>query len=884
MWRAGSITNRLAFSQPHGCTFGHLGWYRCDTRFLNQCLIAQSNLQPIWRRSFTEEGRGRAIEDSAIAEHQSTNISASEKRPRGRPRKQGGLSTSVEGSKAGGRPGKQETIGNAECQGPVGSLRNDKSKSIVVDQKIHKLREAQNAETTESSDVATYGDSATKTKDTAITLQSEHIVVPRRGRLTKSKNKPGLVDNVVEGQHTFDKAKFATFYEELGPHAKRRYSKRIDIVSNGLSNDIVDRLKPTLEKHIGCDIIDLNPGVGVFSAALHEHLKPRTHILMEQDHKLYKPLLQPLLDKDSTYKFVPKNGIIWDNLEKIEEYLTHQTKLDRNDPRLDEPNNTLLLVANIGFDPTRIYKGFSSIAQLVVHQLLSASRTHTLIHKYGLVRMLVWVSDKERHKLLPRSITGRIKSTVQYEICCRSITEVASSGNLVWRRGDRVHAIDLEVTATSLQKMKSAGLSTPPGRECPWELEVTRNARPISSDDSPYTKTYLIELEDMERRFATGEFSKYVDSHILPVPPPNDSEFFTPEWKLLCRYRAEVNQVRQRGYVWETRSSAKKLEMLEEGFASGKFSRYTIPETELPRRLLQDSLRDAPKGHSDKYGIWTPQYSRLQRLRQNLSTHKIRRERYGKLAREYEKIVALQIASLQPSATDFTKQELALRTQEWKDRIKSYHPDEQKRALRNTDDELAYFRGKDPILTWDNRRAEPVKTYPDEFNPARSIALLDFQPNAIWPILRGELYEQNWAHLKHIQEHMYVSVSNTLTKACKNLAPGALEWFLAECPSLTDPSKGGNLDPELLTVRRLTVEMWEEILEAWLRWPNRPPIAEIFTGVATYESLEENETFASTQKRKERIASFKDRQGFEDHLQLTDLDGEEEDDRDDDDE
>ncbi len=53
-------------------------------------------------------------------------------------------------------------------------------------------------------------------------------------------------------------------------------------------------MKPSLERHVGCDLIDIYPGAGLWSRKLHEALQPRSHILMEPD-KIYKPFLEPLL-------------------------------------------------------------------------------------------------------------------------------------------------------------------------------------------------------------------------------------------------------------------------------------------------------------------------------------------------------------------------------------------------------------------------------------------------------------------------------------------------------------------------------------------------------------------------------------------------------------
>src|ERR1700693_5894906 len=100
-------------------------------------------------------------------------------------------------------------------------------------------------------------------------------------------------------------------------------------------DDTLTRLKPSLGKHIGCDIIEVNPGIGIWSEKLHNVLKPRTHILFEADHRLYQPILQPLLDAPgSTFKLIPKSGLVWGHMEKVlsDEYLPHQEPLVRGDP------------------------------------------------------------------------------------------------------------------------------------------------------------------------------------------------------------------------------------------------------------------------------------------------------------------------------------------------------------------------------------------------------------------------------------------------------------------------------------------------------------------------------------------------------------------------
>ncbi|KAF4535259.1 S-adenosyl-l-methionine-dependent methyltransferase [Lasiodiplodia theobromae] len=70
---------------------------------------------------------------------------------------------------------------------------------------------------------------------------------------------------------------------------------RADIVSPALCDDILSYIGPSLEKYKNCDIVDVNPGAGLWSSKIHDFLKPRRHLLLEVDD-FYTPCLQPLLD------------------------------------------------------------------------------------------------------------------------------------------------------------------------------------------------------------------------------------------------------------------------------------------------------------------------------------------------------------------------------------------------------------------------------------------------------------------------------------------------------------------------------------------------------------------------------------------------------------
>ncbi|OBT93503.1 hypothetical protein VE01_08674 [Pseudogymnoascus verrucosus] len=304
---------------------------------------------------------------------------------------------------------------------------------------------------------------------------------------------------------------------------KRGDKARQNIIGEELCDDIIQRLAPSLEKHKGCDIIDINPGVGLWSSKLHDIVKPRTHILMEPDSSTYKPYLEPLLNqKDSTYKLLPMSGIIWNNLNKLERdgHLPHQTLLSPSDPSLEKPNTTLLVTANLGYWPRRPYIGFPSITTLVVHQLLTATRAHSVFQGYGQVRMLIWMHDLEKRIVLPRLIINRRKSSIEAEISCEYIHEVAG-GDLETENFRREQAIDMLSGQRVAPAMAAAGLHTPPHREGIMEREARTSQLAASTPNIGVRRPFEDELTALEERYAAGEFPEFydeVEDHHVATP------------------------------------------------------------------------------------------------------------------------------------------------------------------------------------------------------------------------------------------------------------------------------------------------------------------------------------------------------------------------------
>ncbi|KAI0869110.1 hypothetical protein GGS24DRAFT_175625 [Hypoxylon argillaceum] len=262
------------------------------------------------------------------------------------------------------------------------------------------------------------------------------------------------------------------FEDELGNNPKKRPRRkagaptgdkaRVNVTSEKLCDDILSYVGRSLERHRGCDILDIYPGAGLWSSKLHDFLKPRSHILLEPDTELYRPFLQPLLDKPGT-RLVPKSGIIWRELNSVltPEFLPHQIIPDNADVR----NDTLLVTANLSFHPKKRFLNFDSIASLVLHQFVHAIHSSGLFQRYGLVRMLIWTRTDDKLNFIPRNIQRRKRQALENDLVCEWVQEVcggeAESGGW-YIREDAINSASLIAT---IRRMRAAKLKMPPGRE-----------------------------------------------------------------------------------------------------------------------------------------------------------------------------------------------------------------------------------------------------------------------------------------------------------------------------------------------------------------------------------------------------------------------------------
>ncbi|CAG8979726.1 hypothetical protein HYALB_00012372 [Hymenoscyphus albidus] len=547
--------------------------------------------------------------------------------------------------------------------------------------------------------------------------------------------------------------------------------KRVNVVSGELCDDILERLKPSLSKHIGCDILDLNPGACVWSSKMHEFLKPRTHVLMENDAQIYKPYIQPLLDAPgSTYKLCVKSPLIWSEMNSVftKDFFPLQEAFPEGDPRLDEPNDTMLVLVNLAFFPKQSYKGFPSITPLVIHQLISSVMSHALFQKYGLIRMLVWVADTERESMLPRHVTFRRKASLEAEIACK-ITEVASSGSppAFFRRDS---GVEISITRKVLEKMKQLDIKTPRGRESIVQEHIM---------NYPDDAEELVDMLDSDKK-----------TH---------------------HYLQELTELEAK---WESGDKIKAFRVTEEGKLAHEAKSRLVPNPDYARMILLQNRKEFRTAQKQNRDAIISKHRDL--LQQQAAWYGIE----GKEA-------SLRRDELKKLRDDLIDEIENLRSREARVRV-----------YTDIDNARCMYVGDSPLLQYDRRVSEPLKAYKEEFYPSQTeLCLLDFEPQPIWPVLRKN-FPANLDIFQHILTTIFALPSQSVKQALISLWPGAYEYLVQECPSLTDPTVGGDPNLDLLAVRCLPFVSFREILEAWDRWPFRPTREDLLAHGGMWENDE----------------------------------------------
>ncbi|MCJ1239092.1 hypothetical protein MMC14_007085 [Varicellaria rhodocarpa] len=537
-------------------------------------------------------------------------------------------------------------------------------------------------------------------------------------------------------------------------------------------DDILKRLAPSLKRHVGCDIIDINPGFGLFSSKLHKLLRPRTHILAEPLMRHYSPYLKPVIqelgpavkvleceaenfDSDELWKpdIYIASGLL-SGQDRIRKEAVQQEREERND--------SLLVLANTAHVGNR--KHFKLGGSLNrIYNYLRSLQEGSGFHTNGGVRLLLWMPDKQKVSIVPRCLYFRKTISVLTELLCHT-EEITGDANDSGRQRDE--DVEYRSSQKSAAFMKKQGIHIASNRlaSLPRQIQETQ--------------------------------TENVDNNSNDPPSPLDSD---------------------RNY----RSWHRELLDLEKGFADGRYSAYVGG---LPGLVEVKSGKPSKEDMGRKY---TPEYARYTHLRRDRRNQRKKEKLFQDLAREKEEIAAMETSVQKGSnlSEDDRKakiQELHERNKLFMSKLDDFN-EENLAKFQDVADNRRAFLNNPPLLLWDQRTAEPMIAENKEFHPANSTALLDFQPR---PLVKPKTQLQK-AYLKAMLNSMFVVSSQSVVSALDSMALGAAEALTPHAPSLHDPDQGGAHDLAELRVRMITPKMLEELMVAWEKWPFAPHPTEL---------------------------------------------------------
>ncbi|KAL8657597.1 MAG: hypothetical protein Q9226_001761 [Calogaya cf. arnoldii] len=287
----------------------------------------------------------------------------------------------------------------------------------------------------------------------------------------------------------------------------RKANARTDIVSPQLcdSDDALARLAPSLQKYKGCTIIDINPGIGLWSSKIHDIVKPRQHILAELPSSPFLAHLEPLVKQPSSrYKLV--------ELPPLEAWESERYVADGLLPAFDtqhstEPNQSILFLANTAYPSGRRRAYPRTHLKVLSWATDMASRIN--FHAGGPVRMLLWCPEKEATPILPPNLTLRTKMSLLLEMTCEIEEIVSADQSLAYKQKKRDQVLERFSGKRVAKLMEESGVSTPPGRETSVQAQIREavgesNSEGAGSEEnatSTRTRGWHQELEVLRQEF-----------------------------------------------------------------------------------------------------------------------------------------------------------------------------------------------------------------------------------------------------------------------------------------------------------------------------------------------------------------------------------------------
>ncbi|KAL9031086.1 MAG: hypothetical protein Q9196_000849 [Gyalolechia fulgens] len=311
-------------------------------------------------------------------------------------------------------------------------------------------------------------------------------------------------------------------------------------------DDALKRLGPSLRAYEGCTIIDINPGLGLWSSKVHHLVKPQQHILVEPRASLFSPHLKPLADQWSS----PYQLLHWpeEDVWEPDRYIAEGLLPPFDNSKSKKPSQRILILANTArpglatADQTRSTSAYRKLRTWCEDVNLS-----TGFHAAGPVRMLLWFPDREKKPILPRTIQYRSKLSLMLEMTS-DIEEIVSADDmLTGKKKMRDMGTELMSEQRVAKRMEEAGMTIPDGRRTELYEQVEGNGKALpASSTGVRMRHWHKELHDLQQRFQSGEFAQSDGIEPGIVKRLQRGARLTPEYARLVELERNLKHIAKR--------------------------------------------------------------------------------------------------------------------------------------------------------------------------------------------------------------------------------------------------------------------------------------------------------------------------------------------------
>ena len=579
---------------------------------------------------------------------------------------------------------------------------------------------------------------------------------------------------------------------------------------------------------------------------MNELVQPSKHILLEP----YQPFNGILTEKMITNSPNPSctttllnlDGYDWSSYDKL---ISEGHLVPTPVPHEEGVNKNILFVANL------LMKGLDG--ERFITQIIEHIGSNQWIHQYGRIRMLTWVPDSGKVRVIPRKFMDSTRMSVLTDIVAEvkelAGEEVPDDQGTIWGKEVSIAYKNLMVNLEELEKKRAERAENPekyPPQTPEEELlsgegegeEVQKKRRKLS----PSTVKQWSYPKREKEQFLGIHFREELEAmYTAPGHQPWTPELEHPPWfydapgspvarpptplvegvpgsaagrRRKDGTKGEIKMITTVKNPHQPLTKALRRRPLPNEFVlNNGYDAWQMVQAHKHQQSLDSILESWEDEAKNKYALPPPPDEepsfnvRLTDVKdQYLSDEECQALGYGDRP-NFQKSGLL----LEELKTRFGDAEIAMA---W---LKALGVSKRKRELVDQLEEMIAAREQ---LQFYKQKLPPVRTERADMHPMEPVALLDFTPKVLpeWlggKDVSGKLRMERWGLLNYVLKNVFILKRQSIKDAMATLGPGAEQ--------VVEGMEG--LDDGKMRCRVVNADKFVEVAKRWEGWPYRDEMA-----------------------------------------------------------